>query len=95
MGMGVASTKTFRNVRRQLSDICLSACNIVGSSSTSTHLHHKVVTCFETQLQGALNALKTYMITKERRISAEFVGIFASQLEVHKKCNTLINSYYA
>ena len=84
MGMGAAPTNTFRNVKSRLSHVSLSSSNTAGSSSTSAHLQHKV-TRLETQLQGTLNALKTYMITKEGQIPEEFVGLFDSQLEVHRK----------
>ena len=77
MGMGAAPTNTFRNTRLRLSNLS----NSIASSS-STNWQEKFVQ-LESQVQGTMNALKAYMISKEGRILEELAGFFGSHPQVN------------
>lgn len=78
LGMGVVPSNAFKNAKQRLSNLSIPSFDDGASSSANTYLHQKV-SRLEYQLEGTLNALKTYMISKEGSIPDEFVGLFASQ----------------
>lgn len=78
LGMGATPSNTFKNTKRRLTNLSDSSFNPGASSSTNTYLHQKV-SRLEYQLEGTLNALKTYMISKEGSFPAEFASLFAPQ----------------
>ena len=78
MGIGAAPTNTFRNTRLRLSNLS----NSSASSSYSTNWQEKFVQ-LESQVQGTMNALKAYMISKEGRIPEELAGFFGSHPQVN------------
>ncbi|KAM3340607.1 hypothetical protein P3S68_028241 [Capsicum galapagoense] len=80
--MGAVPSNTFRNTKQRLSNLDGSSSNISAPTLTDTYLHQKV-SRLEYQLEEDLNALKTYMISKEERVHDEFVGLFAPQPQLN------------
>ncbi|KAH0709256.1 hypothetical protein KY284_010683 [Solanum tuberosum] len=64
MGMGASPSNTFLNTKRRLSELSISSSSYGASSTNSTYLHQKFAR-LESQLEGTLNALKDYMISKD------------------------------
>nr|XP_033514945.1 uncharacterized protein LOC117279504 [Nicotiana tomentosiformis] len=84
MGMGAAPSNTFRNTKGRLSDPSASSSSYSASSATYNHLQQKLMRV-ESQLEGTLNALKVYVMSKEGSVPEEFAGLFALQPQVRSK----------
>ncbi|OIT19522.1 hypothetical protein A4A49_60499, partial [Nicotiana attenuata] len=81
MGMGAAPSNTFRNTKGRLSDPSASSSSYSASSVTYNHLQQRLMRV-ESQLEGTLNALKDYVMSKEGSVPEEFAGLFALQPQV-------------
>ncbi|XP_019229696.1 PREDICTED: uncharacterized protein LOC109210698 [Nicotiana attenuata] len=78
MGVGAAPSNTFRNTKGRVSDPSASSSSYSASSGTYNHLQQKLMRV-ESQLEGTLNALKVYVMSKEGSVPEEFAGLFALQ----------------
>nr|XP_009789965.1 PREDICTED: replication factor C subunit 2-like [Nicotiana sylvestris] len=78
MGMGASPSNTFRNKKGQLSDPNVSSSSYGTSYATYTYLQKKLMRV-ESQLEGTLNALKVYVMSKKGVVPEEFAGLFALQ----------------
>ncbi|KAL2327763.1 hypothetical protein Fmac_021190 [Flemingia macrophylla] len=94
MGLGAASTNSFRNTRLPLSDLSLASSSTAASSSCSNQWQQKY-TNLESQVQTTLGALKAYMIMKEGKIPDELAVFFdpqpQSKLQEGSNCSRRIN----
>nr|XP_016515330.1 PREDICTED: uncharacterized protein LOC107832038 [Nicotiana tabacum] len=86
MGMGASPSNTFRNKKGQLSDPNVSSSSYGTSYATYTYLQKKLMRV-ESQLEGTLNALKVYVMSKKGVVPEEFAGLFA--LQPHVRSNII------
>ncbi|XP_019240038.1 PREDICTED: uncharacterized protein LOC109220035 [Nicotiana attenuata] len=82
--MGAGPSNTFRNTKGRLSDLSASSSSYSASSAIYNHLQQKLMRV-ESQLEGTLNALMVYVMSKEGSVPEEFAGLFALQPQGYRR----------